>query len=81
MKSEQKLIISRNLLRYIITEMGEEFNNRCTEDHGFFNHVVHEGQKIKLIKERSPGVYAITGFEKYNNPRHKGKAQHKHRLL
>lgn len=74
MKSEQKLIISRNLLRYIITEMGEDFNNHCIEDHEFFNHVVNEGQKIKLIKERSPGVYVITGFEKYSNPRHKRKS-------
>ena len=35
---------------------------------------IYEGMKIKLIKERSPGLYALTNFEKISNPRHKGKS-------
>lgn len=81
LKSEQKLITARNLLRYIMTEMSEDFDNRYREDYEFFKHVVNEGMKIKLIKERSPGLYVLTDSEKINNPRHKGKAQHKQRLL
>jgi len=73
-KSEQKLIIARNLLRYIMTEMSEDFDNHYTTDYEFFKHVVNEGKKIKLIKERSSGVYVLTDFEKHNNPRHKGKS-------
>lgn len=68
-----KLSMARNLLRYIITEMSEEFDNHCRDDYEFFNHVVNEGKKIKLIKERSAGVYAITDIEKVSSPRHKGK--------
>lgn len=73
MKSEQKLITARNLLRYIMTEMQEEFDIHCTSDYEFYKHVVNEGLKIKLIKERYPGIYTMTDFEKQSRPRHKGK--------